>query len=458
MVPLERLRPASVNGKIYKPLDPDDPSLVTLSQDVAAKGLLEPIVVTLDDVIVSGHRRRAACGLAGLPEVPVRRLNLKTDDPRFEHYLVSFNAQRVKSPAEQIREEIVRTSPNDAHNELLGHRAMERSKGRARLLDSGLRLLDPASARRRSVISSAKGPMLAAARAILDKYEDYWPLTLRQIHYRMLVYHVLRNAKNKNSRYVNTPQCYKDLSNLLTRARLQGVVPWEAMHDPTRPRTTWTHWDNVATYTREQLDQFLCGYQRNLIQSQPAYVELIVEKLTVQDVAERAAGPFHVPVGVGRGYTSVTCLDETAERFRASGKDRFILLIAGDLDPEGESISETWGACLRDEHGVANLTTIKIAVNPDQVREYHLSPLPVNKESSRADGFEALHGQNVYELEAFEPDQLQNLIREAIRGVLDLDRFREEQRRESEDARYLMAFRKQVQETLKDFPRSQDGA
>ena len=59
-------------------------------------------------------------------------------------------------------------------------------------------------------------------------------------------------------------------------------------------------------------------------------------------------------------------------------------------------------------------------------------------------------------MEAFEPDQLQRIIRDAIRGVLDLDRFAEEQRRESEDARYLMAYRKQVLDQLKDCDPGED--
>jgi hypothetical protein len=449
-VPIHLIAPAYVNCKIYKPIDLDDPSIIALSKDVAAKGLLEPIVATLDDVIVSGHRRHAACRLAGLETVPVRRLNIVSCDSRFENYLVSFNAQRVKSPVEQIREEIVRTSPEDAYNELLWHRAEQSAKAYQRADEADLRILDSGQARRRSAISAAKRPMLDAAYAIINHYRDYWPLTLRQIHYRMLTRGVLRNAKDPGSLYVNTQQCYKDLSNLLTRARLDGQFPWESMHDPTRPRTEWIQWNNVAEYTREQLDKFLCGYKRNLLQSQPAYVELVVEKITVQDIAERAAAHYHVPVAVGRGYTSVTSLEETAERFRASGKDHFILLIAGDFDPEGENIAETWGNCLQDEHGVSSLTTIKVGVNPDQISAYNLSPLPVKETSSRAAGFKENHGKDVYELEAFEPDQLQNIIRDAIRGVLDLGLFREEQRKESEDARSLMAYRKLVQELLKN--------
>jgi hypothetical protein len=449
LVPLSRLKPATVNDTIYKAVALDDPTIVDLGQGIAAKGLLEPIVATLDDVIVSGHRRRAGCQVAGLEKVPVRRIDMVSTDPRFESYLVSFNQQRVKSAAEQIREEVIRTSPEDAYDALLTHRAAEAARAQGRLDDAGLRILDPSTARRRSGISPAKRPMLDAAVMVIDQYEDYWPLTLRQIHYRLLGRFVLRHTKKPKSVYVNTEQCYKDLSNLLTRARLAGEVPWESMHDPTRPRTAWLKWDSAGPYVREQLDGFLLGYRRELLQSQPAYLELVVEKITVQDIAERAAGYFQVPVGVGRGYTSVTSLEETARRFRRSNKDQFVLLIAGDFDPEGENICQTWAACLRDEHGIDDLTVAKIGVNPDQIARYELAPLPVKTTSSRAAGFQAAHGRDVYELEAFEPDQLQAIIRDAIRDVLDLDLFAEEQRREAEDARYLMAVRKQAQEALK---------
>lgn len=447
-VRLDRLTPATLNDKVYKPVRPDDPATRALADNMRRLGWLGAMAVTTDGVIVSGHRRRVAAQLAGIAEVNAEVLPITSADPRFPDYLVTYNAQRVKTAQEEIREAIARTSPEDAHNALLAHRATEDAKAYRRVEASGLRVLPATAAARRSAITGPKRPMLDAAVAILNQYRGYWPLTLRQIHYRMLTRNVLRNAAKPNSLYVNTQKSYKDLSDLLTRARLLGEVPWESMHDPTRPKTEWRQWDGVGPYAREQLDTFLGSYKRNLLRTQPAYVEIVVEKLTVHDIAKRAAGHFHVPVGVGRGYTSVTSLEATAERFRASGKDRFVLLIAGDLDPEGEDICRSWAASLHDEHGIANITPVKVGVNPDQVQKYNLAPLPMKASSSRAAGFAAAHGNSVYELEAFEPDQLQAIIRDAIRGVLDLERFAEEQRRESEDARQLMACRAKVQELL----------
>ena len=115
----------------------------------------------------------------------------------------------------------------------------------------------------------------------------------------------------------------------------------------------------------------------------------------------------------------------------------------------GTQITEVWGACLRDEHGVENLTTVKVAVNPAQVAEYGLSPLPVKDGSSRKSKFVKAHGSNVYELEALEPDQLQSIIRGAIREVLDMNLFAAEQRAESEEARYVVAYQERVAEALR---------
>jgi hypothetical protein len=207
------LRPAHVNGVIYKDVGHDDPAVVALAENIKAVGrVLEALVVTRKGkVVVSGHRRLAAAKIASLAQVPVRYVNIDPDDPEFERLLVSFNDQRVKSAAEQIREEIVRTRRNDAYENLLNHHKLEQAKAYQRIEDSGLRVLDQSPARRRARITEVKWPMLAAVAAILNQYRDYWPLTLRQIHYRMLIRNVLRNAKVADSLYRNTQNSYGDL-------------------------------------------------------------------------------------------------------------------------------------------------------------------------------------------------------------------------------------------------------
>jgi hypothetical protein len=287
--------------------------------------------------------------------------------------------------------------------------------------------------------------MLDAAIGIIDRYCDIWPLTLRQVHYRMLILGVLRNCNKRGSLYVNDRSSYQDLSKLLVRARLAGDVPFEAIEDETRPITNWRTWDSPGQLIREQLDRLLTGYRRNLQQSQPAFALLFVEKMTVQAIAERAAMPYHVPVFVGRGYPSITSVHEIAEQFHRSGKERMVLLGAGDHDPEGMNILDRLAASLRDEFDVTDLTTVRAALTTEHIRELNLPPLlEAKRKSSRAAGYVAEFGCHVYELEAVEPDELQRIFSTAIEGVLDMDLLAQERRREAEDAREIEGLRRHI--------------
>src|SRR4051794_18286952 len=90
-VHLGSLTPAVVNEQVYRPVDPADPDAKALATSIREHGVKEPLVVTLDDVILSGHRRYAAAVLAGLETVPCRRENVCSTDPEFLPLLVEYN-------------------------------------------------------------------------------------------------------------------------------------------------------------------------------------------------------------------------------------------------------------------------------------------------------------------------------------------------------------------------------
>jgi hypothetical protein len=77
----------------------------------------------------------------------------------------------------------------------------------------------------RQEITKAKAPMIAAIREILEANHAYWPLSVRQVHYRLLPYRVLTHASKPNSVYRNTLNDYHKLTELLARARLAGLIP-----------------------------------------------------------------------------------------------------------------------------------------------------------------------------------------------------------------------------------------
>ena len=126
------IRPAPENDQLYRPVDPTDPKIVAMAEDMRVVGVLEPLVTDCDGWILSGHRRYVAAGLAGLETVPVRiDPTRRADDiDAFTVRLCEYNKdQRVKSLDEQFREAIVTSNPEEARAELLAYRR-EKSKGR----------------------------------------------------------------------------------------------------------------------------------------------------------------------------------------------------------------------------------------------------------------------------------------------------------------------------------------
>lgn len=227
---LAALRPAPENDRLYRRADPSDPEIVELAKSIKKYGVKEPLVISKDQYIPSGHRRHCAAKLVGLKTMPCRMANItwsKSPD-RFLTLLREYNRQRDKSRDEKLREEIVSANPDEAYASLIEHR-----QEKLHLNDeSCIKLRGP---KERSEISPAKMPFLKAITAILRRLRDYWPLSDRRIHYVLLNDPPLRHASKPNSIYENTPQSYKSLTELLTRARLAGYISMEAIADETRP-------------------------------------------------------------------------------------------------------------------------------------------------------------------------------------------------------------------------------
>jgi hypothetical protein len=196
---------------------------------------------------------------------------------------------------------------------------------------------------------------------------------------------------------------------------------------------------------REQLDSFLKNYYRDLMQSQPSCVQILLEKLTVQNVIEPVAAEYTIPVVVGRGYANLGSRYEMAERFHKSGKENLVLLVVSDFDPEGEDIAHSFARSLRDDFNIGQVRPVKVALTRHQAQELNLPPqMKAKAGSSRRGKFVDRHGEDVFELEAVPPDRLQTILRDTIEGVLEMDAFRAEQERERTEANHLVGVRRSL--------------
>lgn len=438
--PIDRVCPSPENDKIYAPINRKDPELRELVKSIRKRGVLEPIVISRDGYIISGHRRYAAAVMAKLTTVPVR---VRADVSRIERLdafvkeLREFNRQRVKTADERVREEIISVDPDAAYQNLVEYR-----REKLTMISFPVGEIEMGKRKARSEISRARRKLLAAALQVLEEQRESWPITVRQLHYRLLNLRPLIHASKPKSVYRNDLASYRALTDLMARGRLAGEVPWAALIDETRPFTHWNTFKESGEFIRTQLSEFGKGFWRNLQQSQPSHLEIVCEKMTAQKTVESVAMEFCVPVLTGRGYSSLSPRFEMVNRFRASGRDRLIVLIVSDHDPDGETIAESFARSLRDDFQLANVTAFKCALTAEQVERYELPPtMEAKVSSSNFKKFNASHGKHAYELEALRPEDLEQIVRLSITSVLDLEAFDAEVAKEKQDAAYLTSYR-----------------
>src|SRR5438309_680188 len=105
--------------------------------------------------------------------------------------------------------------------------------------------------------------LIARVLDVLSELRDYWPLTLRQVYYRLVSAGIIENRQEE----------YKKLSRVLTDARMDKLVPWESMEDRSRSMLPSDGWSDEQSFVGTSLSDFLRGYRRDLLQSQPIALE-----------------------------------------------------------------------------------------------------------------------------------------------------------------------------------------
>ena len=245
------IRPASENDSPYKPVDPTDPAIIVLAESFREHELREPLVLSLDGYILSGHQRFAACKLAGLALVPCRYEYVRrdTEPDRFLTLLREYNRQRVKTIAETMRESIIDVTPEEARAELVAYR---RDQAELELVQI---VLKPTKGR---PAIRGKLDLMRAICAVIDANRAYWPLSVRMIHYRVcqIGYPVLRHDA-KTELYLNNLNCYRDCSDHCTRGRVFGNIPFSAIADETRPVTLSNVYGSTGPFIAAEIDAFL---------------------------------------------------------------------------------------------------------------------------------------------------------------------------------------------------------
>lgn len=243
----------------------------------------------------------------------------------------------------------------------------------------------------------------------LNELEEYWPLTVRQLYYRLVSKLIIQNNANR----------YKSLSGVVTKLR------------------------------RMEID----GYDRCLVQNQENYVEIFVEKDALSGIFEDVAWPYCVRVVTNKGQSSATYINNYAKRAHAvrdNNRQWPIILYFGDLDPSGARIPVAIERSLKKYHNLT-IDLRVVALKREQVESYDLphSIDALKKSDPNYKWYRRNFGDIAVELDSIHPKDLQDLIKDELSKVLDIEDMLLQQQIQSRERAKFKDMKKQIEELMR---------
>jgi hypothetical protein len=231
----------------------------------------------------------------------------------------------------------------------------------------------------------SKAEKLVILEAAHEELSDGHPMTLRQVHYRLVA--------RGDTVYTNTQKDYDNLSRWLRDARREGYIMWEWIEDRLRVPRTVAMWDDLPDF----IESVRWSYRRSVWNDQPGYLEVWCEKDALSGIFQRILEPYGVTLNVGRGYDGWSSIKNASDRF--GGGDRVAVLYFGDFDPSGEDMVRSLRERLADLGSEPEI--VKSALTRDDIERYGLPPDFTKATDSRREAFVAKYGDVAVELDAY---------------------------------------------------------
>jgi hypothetical protein len=300
--------------------------------------------------------------------------------------------------------------------------------------------------------------LLAEVNAILDEYVDQRPLTLRQIYYRLIAQYGHTKDEDKGRFYDGA------LSEVLVRARRAGMttndnVPlFEAIRDDELIRRTPSFYlgqDNFWTAVKRAAGRYRLHRQRG----QARQLVLWCETAGMVPQLQRIADPMGISVFSSGKFDGVMAKHNLALEWCGNGQPRTILHI-GDHDPSGIHIFEalardviTFNRQMAERKGLVmpDLEFIRLAALPGQVvgieadarnwndnRRFDWVATRITS-TGQEDRLTCDPGET-WQAEAIAPNDLANLVQEAINQRFDFEVY-QRLLDEEERTRHILAQR-----------------
>jgi len=246
--------------------------------------------------------------------------------------------------------------------------------------------------------------LIAQCNTVIADYQAQgFTLTVRQLYYQMVSRNIIEN----------TERSYSRLDELVSNARLGGLIDWLAIEDRTRSLRYNSHWSSPASIIHSARQ----SYQIDKWAGQEYRPEVWVEKQALEGVVESVCSRLDVPYFACKGYNSQS--EQWAAGQRLAGYIEAgatpIIFHFGDHDPSGIDMTRDNRARLEMFMGGVELR--RLALNMDQIEQYNPPPNPAKESDSRFAYYRELYGSQSWELDALEPTVLVALIERAILSI-----------------------------------------
>lgn len=262
--------------------------------------------------------------------------------------------------------------------------------------------------------------LICKINSIIEEYQfQGYELTLRQVYYQLVA----------RAYIPNNERSYKNVGNLISEARLAGLIDWEAIVDRTRHVRRNTHWNSPS----EILSSAAYQYQIDKRTTQPIYIEVWVEKDALISIVEGVCSKLDVSCFSCRGYVSSSEMYEASRRIidqvEKQGKVGAYIIHLGDHDPSG--IDMTRDIQERMDLFGAEVRVDRIALTWEQIELYNPPTNPTKLTDSRATGYIEKYGYDCWELDALEPSVIEQLIIDKVNELTDQDLYNQEEHLEN---------------------------
>jgi hypothetical protein len=270
--------------------------------------------------------------------------------------------------------------------------------------------------------------LLDQVEQVLLEYEDYLPLTVRQIFYRLV----------GSFGYEKTENAYNRLAEALVRARRARLLPFDHIRDDGVVTFGYEWFDGVESFWNG-VGGMIREYRRDRQSGQDYRLELWCEAAGMAPQLARVGDDYSVRVYSSGGFSSLSAVRMIVDRARER-TTKTVLLHVGDYDPSGESIfvamSADAMAFLEEDRMLMlqEVIAVRVALTAEQVVDYELPTAPPKSSDSRSASWRG----ETCQLEALAPDDLAALVRDEIESWMDADRLADQVEREGDDRTQLL--------------------